>query len=154
MRMMMSETMTKDETEFKPLEMETVDPSRFPTIAETGNVTRLNDMNTTGHRVFDKAVLVRMDEQLDRIGTIYVPPEHREKQQLAELYGTIIGMGANAFAEAKREAASMGADCDCPQVGDRICIARYAGVMLDPKKVGGGHVRMMNDEDIVAIVDD
>lgn len=149
--MMMKATKTKDDVETIFVCEESV--TNLPA-QKLGTVQRLNNMNTTGHRVFDKAVLVRMDEQLEKVGRIYVPPEHREKTQLAELYGTVIAMGANAFAEAKREAASIGMQCDVPQVGDRVTIARYAGVMLDQKRVGGDHVRIVNDEDIIAVVDE
>lgn len=172
----MSETSTIEKTEameLPPLESS----ANVPAQAENGAVSRLNNLNTTGHRAYDKAVLVRMDEALEVVGRIFVPMEARDKQQLAELYGTVIQVGANAYSEARREVMSQNRDAmedellrakmegreprpiplkefDCPQVGDRVTIARYAGVMLDPKKVGGGHVRMMNDEDIIAIVDE
>lgn len=115
----------------------------------------MNNLNPSGHKPFDKKILVRMDRIEEKVGSLYLPPDARDKQQLAEIYGTVVAVGANAFGEAIEEAERLGRTADVPQPGDRICLARYAGVLIHQKKTkDGNEYRMCNDEDVVAVVEE
>lgn len=115
----------------------------------------MSNLNNSGHKAYDKKILVRMDKVEEKVGSLYLPPDARDKQQMAEIYGTVIDVGVNAFGEAVDEAERRGAAADIPKPGDRICLARYAGILLHQKRTkDGNEYRMCNDEDVVAVVEE
>ena len=100
--------------------------------------------NNSGINPLDMRVLVRPDpaEEVTKGGIILVA-DHVEKEKYATVKGTLIAAGVNAFAEARSHP-----DFIAPNPGDRVMIAKYGGVMI--KGNDGDDYRIMNDEDIVA----
>ena len=89
-------------------------------------------------------VLVRPDNVAERQGTIFLPTAAREREQMAQVVGTIVSIGPTAwkaFDDGERWA----------EIGDRVSYAKYGGVLMkDPED--GEHYRLLLDKDIVAVV--
>lgn len=101
-------------------------------------------MNTSGIEPLDVRVLVLPDEVKDKTaGGIFIPETAQEKEKYATVKGTLIALGANAFAEA-----SVSTLFKAPQPGDRVMIAKYGGVNTPGKD--GKEYRLLNDVDVVA----
>ena len=91
-----------------------------------------------GHRI-----LVRPDEPPDKIGSFYVPSWVKDNRAIENIIGTVVAVGMTswkAFDEGKPWA----------KVGDRVAFAKYGGFILEDEKTLE-KVRVLNDEDIVAI---
>lgn len=101
-------------------------------------------MNTSGFEPLDLRVLVLPDPITEKIGSIYVPDQHKEREKFAQQKATLIAAGENAW----EEAASRSSNFTKPQPGDRILISKYGGVMLTGDD--GKEYRVMNDEDVIA----
>ena len=105
-------------------------------------------MNNSGIKPLDMRVLVLPDkvEEVSKGGIIFVP-DAVEKEKYATVKGTLVAAGVNAFAEARAHPAFTP-----PQPGERVMIAKYGGVVV--KGADGEEYRIMNDEDIVAILEE
>ena len=115
----------------------------------------MSNLNNSGHKAYDKAVIVRMDTVDEKIGSIIIPEKEREKQQFAEVYGLLVSAGANAFGEATEEAKRRGIEPDVPRPGDRVTVTKYAGYLLHKSNTkDGNEYRVCNDEDIIALVEE
>ncbi len=92
-----------------------------------------------GHRV-----LVLPDEVDEKSGSIYLPAETRARMGDAQIFGTVVEVGATAF-----KAFDDGhAWCN---VGDKVAFAKYGGFIIkdpDDNKL----YRLLNDEDICAVI--
>jgi co-chaperonin GroES (HSP10) len=72
---------------------------------------------------------------------IIVDPVSTEREQYAQCVALLVAVGGNAFEDWKDP---------IPQAGDRINIAKYAGV--ETLGVDGRSYRLVNDKDIVGIL--
>lgn len=88
-------------------------------------------------------VLVKPDKVDEMSGPLFVPAHVRDKLQLAETKSTLVACGGNAFEDWQGVR---------PVVGDRVYIARYAGMYV--KGEDGEEYRLCNDKDISAIIDE
>jgi len=89
-------------------------------------------------------VLVRPDNIAERQGTIFLPTAAREREQMAQVVGTIVAIGPTAW-----KAFDSGEPW--ASVSDRVSYAKYGGALMkDPDT--GEHFRLLLDKDIVAIV--
>lgn len=97
-------------------------------------------LEPAGHRV-----LVEPDKVDERTaGGLYVPQQVQSNERMAQIFGTVVAVGKNAF-KAFDDGHSW---CE---VGDRVAFAKYGGFVIeDPedKKL----YRLLNDEDICAVV--
>jgi chaperonin GroES len=87
-------------------------------------------------------VLVEPDKIDEKTkGGLFLPPTTQEREQHAAIKGTVIAVGAQAWD-----------DDDEPWVGvgDRIIFAKYGGFEVEDE---GKTYRILNDEDVVAIVE-
>ena len=86
-------------------------------------------------------VLVLLDPT-ERVteGGIVLPEDVADKEQQKQVVGTLIAVGGNAFQEVLDP---------IPQVGDKVMIAKYSGLV---HKANGKEYRLCNDKDIGAIV--
>lgn len=95
-------------------------------------------LEPTGHHVL---ILPDTVEKTTASG-IYLPEETRQQQQAATVTGKIIAIGKQAwvgFAEGEPWA----------KVGDKVFYAKYGGCLVTHEKK---EFRLVNDEDIVAII--
>jgi chaperonin GroES len=103
-------------------------------------------MNTSGVRPLDNRVLVKPDnvETVTKGGIILIDTE---KEQMAQVRGTLIAAGVNAWAEA----AATSPEFVMPSPGTRVLIAKYGGIQIDGDD--GEKYRIMNDLDITAVLE-
>jgi co-chaperonin GroES (HSP10) len=92
-----------------------------------------------GHRV-----LVLPDKVNEKEGSLFLPQEVRARMGEAQIFGTVVAVGANAFKAFDDGHA-------WANVGDRVAFAKYGGFNIqDPEdKV---LYRLLNDEDICAVI--
>lgn len=82
-------------------------------------------------------------------GGIILPDDTKERDQYAQIEGTLIACSPLAFTYAKEEewAAAGGRP---PQPGDRVLYAKYAGTTRKGKD--GNDYRIVNDKDLWAVL--
>jgi co-chaperonin GroES (HSP10) len=92
-----------------------------------------------GHRV-----LVKADEVDEKNGSLFLPPDVRQKMGDAQIFGTIVALGPTAW-----KAFDDGEPW--AKIGDRVAFAKYGGFIIqDPGTKE--QFRLLNDEDICAII--
>lgn len=99
--------------------------------------------NTSGIQPLDLRVLVLPDLVEEKVGSIFIPDAHKEREKFAQQKATLIAVGENAW----EEAASRSSNFVKPQPGERVMISKYGGVLLTGDD--GREYRLMNDEDVV-----
>ena len=91
-----------------------------------------------GHRI-----LVAPENIDEMQGSLFLPPETRQNMGDAQIFGNVVKIGATAFKD-------FGGEAWCKE-GDRVAFAKYGGFIIqDPESKK--EFRLLNDEDIVAIV--
>lgn len=95
-----------------------------------------------GHRVLIKPLPT--DDMTK--GGIYIPPTEKEKQQRDQQRGTIVDVGKTAWKAFDRDDPNWE---PWAKVGDLVMFSRYGGKTVYD---GETEYRILNDEDIVAIV--
>src|SRR3990167_6893798 len=101
--------------------------------------------NQSGIQPIEFKVLVRPDKVEEKTkGGILLPPEQREREQAASTAGEIIAVSPLAFTYADWPVTA-----SPPKVGDRVAIARYAGITV--KGNDGEEYRLISDKDIAGI---
>ena len=79
-------------------------------------------------------------------GGIILTDQAREREQLATVCGYVLAVGPDAYADQNKF--PEGPWC---KKGDWVIFARYAGSRL---KIDGGDLRLLNDDEILAIIQD
>jgi len=98
--------------------------------------------NKSGLQPTEYKVVVKPDEIKMKAGEIYIPEQIQEKERKEQVFGTLVAVGGNAFEDWKEP---------IPGVGDRVLIAKYAGI---PQKGADGQwYNIIYDKDIAAIVE-
>jgi co-chaperonin GroES (HSP10) len=105
-----------------------------------------SEFNETNIKPVEYKVLVRLDTVDEKVGMIYLPPNQRDQDQYAKVEGTLIDVGALAFDDWQEK----------PEPGDRVMIAKYAGLDIrwppDPEIREKEMFRLCNDKDIAAVL--
>jgi len=108
-----------------------------------------------GDRVIVKPDVIKEETQ----GKIYIPEDVREKHAMAQTIGTFIAAGPDAWLHRVEttythgdlvEVKEIGYSQAFAEPGDRVAFAKYGG--LEVKGADGEKYRILNDEDITAIV--
>jgi co-chaperonin GroES (HSP10) len=86
----------------------------------------------------------RMKEKTE--GGVIIGTETIDRQQVASQCGNVIAMGPDCYNDPKRF--NDGPWC---KIGDWVVFARYAGSRIE---IEGGEVRLLNDDEILATVQD
>jgi chaperonin GroES len=94
-------------------------------------------------KVLVKPSAVEVDPALRRAkeAGLQLPPEVLEREFMAQIVAELIAVGGNAFEDWKPP---------IPAAGNRVLIAKYAGVTV--KGADGQEYRMLNDKDISGII--
>ena len=79
-------------------------------------------------------------------GGVLLGQETIERQQVGSQCGNVLAMGPDCYGD--KERFSQGPWC---KVGDWIIFARYAGSRIE---IEGGEVRLLNDDEVLATVQD
>jgi chaperonin GroES len=80
-------------------------------------------------------------------GGIILPDEHKDREQFAQMQGTLIAVSPLAFTYADDEAWG---DAEKPKPGDKVMFAKFAGAAV--KGMDGKDYRLVNDKDIAAVI--
>jgi len=97
--------------------------------------------NPSGINPLDLRVLVKPDVVPEKIGSIIIADTEKERRQMAECRALLVAVGENAFAEIVGPR---------PEPGQRVLIAKYAGIVT--KGDDGEEYRLCNDADICAVL--
>ena len=100
--------------------------------------------NSSGIWPTEFNVLVKQKEVESKIGSIYIPDVAKEKEQYAEMEGTLIAISPLAFCYERWPDGARK-----PQTGDRVIIAKYSGVRV--RGDDGGTYLLTKDRDIAAV---
>lgn len=103
-------------------------------------------MNSSGITPLDVRVLVKPDPAGEKVGAIFLPDSVREQDKFAQMKGTLVAVGANAWCEAKN-----GAGFVAPEAGARVLIGKYSGIRV--KGDDGDEYLIMNDQDVTGLLE-
>ena len=104
--------------------------------------------NPSGIKPTEYKVLVqpiKVDEKTK--GGIILPDETKERDQFAQMQGTLVAVSPLAFTYA--DAKDWG-EANKPKPGDKVMFARYAGAAV--KGMDGADYRIINDKDVSAVL--
>lgn len=102
--------------------------------------------NTSGITPLDVRVLVKPDPAGEKVGNIFLPDSVKEQDKFAQMKGTLIAVGENAWCEAKN-----GATFTAPEPGARVLIGKYSGIRV--KGNDADDYLIMNDADITGLLE-
>lgn len=105
--------------------------------------------NPSGIRAVEYKCLVKpyeiheTDEQIKsaKDAGIIIPDKEEDREQMAQVIALLVSCGGNAFEDWKGR---------IPRPGDRVMMAKYAGVATDG--VDGRKYRIVHDKDIAAVL--
>jgi chaperonin GroES len=80
-------------------------------------------------------------------GGIILPDETKERDQFAQMQGTLVAVSPLAFSYANE---TEWAKADRPKPGDKVLYAKYAGAKVTGND--GQDYRIVNDKDIAAVL--
>lgn len=103
--------------------------------------------NESGILPTEYKVLVKPKPAENKIGSIIVPDETKDRNQFAQTEGELVAISPLAFTYAN-EAEWAGAPK--PKPGDRVLYAKYAGTTVKGKD--GADYRLVNDKDVAAVL--
>ena len=100
--------------------------------------------NNSGIRVVGDRILI-YPEPLEEMssGGIYIAEDIRDQHGLAQVFGTLVGVGPDCWSDYKGPFA---------EEGQRVMFAKYGG--LNVTGADGETYRLCNDTDITAVVDE
>lgn len=107
-----------------------------------------DSINTSGIRPVEYKVLVKLDDMYEadpllkraREAGIELAASAGEREQMAQVKGTLVAAGDNAFIDWKWK----------PPAGVRVMVAKYAGLYCEGDD--GQEYRLCNDKDIAAVL--
>lgn len=102
---------------------------------------------TCPYKPMEFNVVVELDptEEVTK-GGIILTRSNVERDELAAEEGTLVAVSPHAFTYAEWTA-----DAEKPQLGNRVMIARYQGVL---RESDGKKYRIVKDKDIVAVIEE
>jgi len=103
--------------------------------------------NESGIHPTEYRVLIKPKEVGDKIGSIIIPDESKDRNQFAQMEGTLVAVSPLAFTYANE---SEWNGSPKPKPGDRVMFAKYAGAVV--KGRDGADYRIVNDKDITAVL--
>lgn len=101
----------------------------------------------TGHRV----LLVPLPVETRTAGGIYIPQTHVEKQEVAGITGYVVQLGDSAYKGEYPKGVPRFPEGNWCEEGDCVIYKTYSGTRID---VAGQEFRIMNDDQILAVVKD
>ena len=96
----------------------------------------------TGYRI----LILPHEPKATTKGGIMLAKQTLEKERIAAIVGLVVSVGPSAYAD--KEKFPDGPWC---KEGDWIIITKYAGSRI---KIDGGELRIINDDEVLAVVDD
>lgn len=103
--------------------------------------------NPSGVLPTEFKVLIAPVEVADKIGSIFIPDEHKDRAQFAQQEGVLVALAPLAFTYADWT----GCEDKKPKVGDKVLFAKFAG--FEHKGKDGKKYRVVNDKDVSAVLE-
>lgn len=106
----------------------------------------MRQANESGIYPVEYRVLIKPVEVDEKIGSVFIPQTTQERDQYAQMKGTLVAVSPLAFTydDWKDNSAAK------PKPGDQVLFAKYAGAVVDGKD--GKKYRIVNDKDIAAVL--
>lgn len=106
-------------------------------------MTNDSGIHPAGHRVLILPEQETEDEKALKNAGLIMPGNVNDRHRLAQMAGVVVEVGKTAWLDFKSD--------PWARKGDRVMFAKYSGVILKGKD--GLKYRMVNDEDVVAVLD-
>jgi chaperonin GroES len=103
--------------------------------------------NESGILPTEYKILVKPKAAENKIGSIFIPDETKERNQFAQTEGELVAISPLAFTYANE---SEWSGAPKPKPGDRVLYAKYAGTTVKGKD--GVDYRLVNDKDVAAVL--
>jgi chaperonin GroES len=103
--------------------------------------------NESGILPTEYKILVKPRAAENKIGSIFIPDETKERNQFAQTEGELVAISPLAFTYANE---SEWSGAPKPKPGDRVLYAKYAGTTVKGKD--GVDYRLVNDKDVAAVL--
>lgn len=102
--------------------------------------------NPTGIEPTEFNVLVKLDEAMEKIGSLYMPESKQERDENLMVNGWLVSISPHAFSYADwpDDIAHLK-----PKVGDRVRISKGAGSLIEGPDA---KYRLIKDKDVAAVV--
>lgn len=98
--------------------------------------------NLSGITPVEYKILVQIEEtETVTKGGIILTADHKERADMAQVKGRLVAVGGNAFEDWRGHV---------PRAGDRVMIAKYAGLVADGDD--GRKYRVCSDKDVAAVL--
>lgn len=105
-------------------------------------------INKSGISPVRDLILILPEEEIEtEDGLIKIPEYIKQKEIMAQVFGTLIALGEGAFGYENKQ---YGVAPNIP-IGTRIMFAKYGGIVVRGKD--GTNYRIIRDDDVLATVD-
>ena len=99
--------------------------------------------NESGIRPVEYKVLILPEEVKEKTkGGIILPGTTKDREEMAQVKGVVVGMGGNAFEDWKGT---------IPGIGSVVYYGKYAGYTITGED--GKTYRLINDKDVCAVIE-
>lgn len=102
-------------------------------------------LNTSGIYPVEYKILIAAKTVEEKTkGGIFLPDDTKEREQFAQMEGTLVACSPLAFTYDDWK------DANPPKPGDRVLFAKYSGAKVTGKD--GKEYRLVNDKDVAAVL--
>jgi co-chaperonin GroES (HSP10) len=112
----------------------------------TGKIPALTECDP-GFRPTEYNILIAPEELQEKIGSLYLPEQTKEKEGMALMRGRLIAASPLAFTYS-----DAWADGERPKPGDAVIFAKFAGVLIEGRD--GKEYRLAKDKDLAAVLEE
>ena len=95
-------------------------------------------------------ILIEARQAPEKIGSILLSDDTKERVQLAAVVAKVVGMGPLCYRDEMKFGPNPEPWC---KEGDWIFIGKYAGVKFKTSEGGQTDFRIINDDEVIALVD-
>lgn len=89
------------------------------------------------------SVIVELDPVNNKVGSIIMPDDTREREQFAATRATLLAVGGNAFEDWQGV---------IPKPGDRVLMKKYPGQFTGPKADEADRIRIAQDTEVLGVL--
>lgn len=106
-------------------------------------------LNKSGFTPTAYNIIVKMKAVEEKIGSIYMPDQLKERKQWAEMHGTVVALGELAFSMGQPESGAYWRHTVRPKPGDTVLFGQYAGQKF--KGLDGDEYQLLEDRQILGV---
>lgn len=110
---------------------------------KTAALKKIEPANASGIQPLEYRVLILLDKAKEKIGSVFIPQDVKERHQMATTRATVLAVGGRACEDWPEE--------DRLRVGDRVLVKKYAGESAaDVAGSDGEEYRLCQDKEVLA----